>query len=98
MAMYVYGVTRAAGRPPRGEGIGGAPLRRVAARGTAALVSELPPGEIRLGRAEMVTHTRVLEDALARGTVLPMRFGTTVERDSEVRDRLLIARNGELRA
>ena len=36
-----------------------------------------------------MTHARVLEQALGRGTVLPMRFGVVMEGPDEVRRRVL---------
>jgi hypothetical protein len=37
----------------------------------------------------MLTHARVLEKALARGTVLPMRFGVVMADHDDIRERLL---------
>jgi Gas vesicle synthesis protein GvpL/GvpF len=100
VAEYVYGVVDAAAEPPEGTGIAGAPLRLIASRGAAALVSELPAEgeELRLGREEAMTHARVLEQALGRGTVLPMRFGVVVEGPDEVRRRVLDGHADELTA
>ncbi|MGH2889235.1 MAG: GvpL/GvpF family gas vesicle protein, partial [Solirubrobacteraceae bacterium] len=75
--------------PPRGRGIGNAPLRLVADDGAAALVSELPAGELQLGHDDMLVHARVLEAAIATGTVLPMRFGVVMSGPEEIRQRLL---------
>ncbi len=75
--------------PPEGTGIAGAPLRLIASGSAAALVSELPVDEVRFGREEAMTHARVLENALSRGTVLPMRFGVVVADQDEVRARVL---------
>jgi Gas vesicle synthesis protein GvpL/GvpF len=97
MAEYVYGIVRAGADPPGADGIGGAPLRVINAGDAGAVVSELPDGdEVRLGRAEMLTHARVLEAALSRGPVLPMRFGVVLD-TADVRDRLLEPHADELR-
>ena len=96
MAEYVYGIVAGTSEPPTGSGIGGAPVHLIAGDGAAALVSDLPDEELRLGREELVTHARVLEDALGRGTVLPMRFGVVLEGPDEVRERILEGHASEL--
>src|SRR5690348_16787348 len=99
MAEYVYGVVDAAAEAPEGTGIAGAPLRLIAAGSAAALVSELPGKEdLHFGREEAMTHARVLEQALGRGTVLPMSFGVVVEGPDEVRRRVLEGHAEELTA
>jgi hypothetical protein len=86
---YIYGIVEADTKPPRLRGIADARLKLIAGDAAAALVSDLPAGEVRLGREEMLTHARVLEKALARGTVLPMRFGVVMSDPDEIRERLL---------
>jgi hypothetical protein len=98
VADYVYGVVDAAAPDPTGSGIHGASLRLIPGETAAALVSDLPAEELRLGREEAITHARVLEDALSRGTVLPMRFGVVLANDDEVRERILAGHSGELAA
>ncbi|MHB8658893.1 MAG: GvpL/GvpF family gas vesicle protein [Solirubrobacteraceae bacterium] len=93
---YVYGVLSAEVEPPEIEGIGGAPLQEVRSEGLAALVSDLGEHELALGREEMTTHARVLERALERGTVLPMRFGVVMDGEEAVRRALLDAHRTEL--
>jgi hypothetical protein len=93
---YVYGVFSADKPTPTGAGIGGAPLQQVVSDGLAALVSYLDDDELVLGREEMTTHARVLEEALAFGTVLPMRFGVVMEGEPAVKERLLDAHRDEL--
>jgi hypothetical protein len=98
-AKYVYGVVRAsASSRPKGKGIDGKPVRVVAAEGLGALTSDLPPGPLEGGRDELLTHSRVLEEAIGRGTVLPMRFGVVMPDESAVRDELLAAHRDELEA
>lgn len=98
MAQYVYGIVEATSTKPRGRGIAGASLRLVVGEDAAALVSEIRSGHVRLGRDEVQLHARVLERALARGPVLPMRFGVVMDGAEEVRDRLLDEHGPELRA
>lgn len=97
MADYVYGVVAADARPPSTTGLGGEPLRTVIGDGgVAALVSDLDSGEFQLGRDEVLTHSRVLTDALGQGPVLPMRLGIVMESDADVLARLLEPYAGEL--
>ncbi|HWF36570.1 MAG TPA: GvpL/GvpF family gas vesicle protein [Solirubrobacteraceae bacterium] len=93
---YVYGVLGADAPSPHGAGIGGAPLRRVASDGLAALVSALGDDALMLGREEILTHARVLEAAVEHATVLPMRFGVVMEGEPAVKERLLDAHGKEL--
>jgi len=97
VAEYVYGILEPAATAPAASGIAGAPLRVVGGDGAAALVSDVPAGELRFGREELLTHSRVLEAAIADGTVLPMRFGVVME-PTEVRKRLLESHGEALRA
>lgn len=89
MPQYVYGVLEANAKVPRARGIGNAPLSLIANDGAAALVSDLPSGELQLDHDDMLTHARVLEAAIATGTVLPMRFGVVMSGPEEIRERLL---------
>ncbi|MBV8949032.1 MAG: GvpL/GvpF family gas vesicle protein [Solirubrobacterales bacterium] len=98
MAQYVYGIVEAGTVKPRVRGIGGAPLALVASEDAAALVSEVASGNVRLGRDEVLLHSKVLERAFARGPVLPMRFGVVMSDAEEVRSRLLEEHGPELRA
>ena len=80
--VYVYGVLPGADAPKvSAEGVEQAHVRTVEHAGLAALVSTLE-GEVR-------AHWRVLEDASKSATVLPVRFGTVLEGDRAVRERLL---------
>ena len=98
MALYVYGIVEAVARAPRGRGIADAPIRLVAGGDVAALVSEIGDEDVRLGREEVLVHSRVLERALERGAVLPMRLGVVMSGPEEVRERLLDEHGPELRA
>jgi hypothetical protein len=86
---YVYGIVDPAAAQPSARGIADAPVRVVAGEEVSALVSDVAADEVRLGREEMLAHARVLEEALDKGTVLPMRFGVLMESSDEVRRRLL---------
>jgi hypothetical protein len=94
VATYVYGIVESTARAPKASGIGGAPLALVAGDGAAALVSDLPDGDVRMGRDEVLMHSEVLDQALAHGTVLPMRFGVVMDGSDDVR-RQLLERHGE---
>jgi Gas vesicle synthesis protein GvpL/GvpF len=98
-AKYVYGVVRGrGGTNPKGKGIAGKPLRVVAADGIGALTSDVPAGDLEAGREELMTHSRVLEGALEKGVVLPMRFGVVMPDEAAVRSELLDAHREELEA
>jgi hypothetical protein len=97
VASYVYGIVQSNATAPRVKGIGGARLTLVAGEDIAVLVSEIPGDQVRLGREELLVHSRVLEAALKRGTVLPMRFGVVMSGVEEVRSRLLDEHAAELR-
>lgn len=97
MTTYVYGVVPAEVAAPSGPGIDGAALELVTDDGLAALVSDLPDEEPGLGREAIAAHAAVLEQALAAGTVLPMRFGVVMPDASAVREHLLTRHRDELR-
>ncbi len=86
---YVYGVVRASTPAPARAGIGGMALETVAAGATAAIVSDVVADDLQAGREELVVHAHVLEDALASGVVLPMRFGAVMADADAVRRDLL---------
>jgi hypothetical protein len=86
---YVYGVVPGSATVPSHPGIGGRDLELVTGDGVAALVSDAPDGELTMGREAMTMHARVLEEAHALGTVLPIRFGMVMDDESEVRRNLL---------
>jgi hypothetical protein len=98
VAEYVYGIVEQEVEPPSEPGVGGASPRLIAGPSASALVSDLSAGELRLGRSEALAHARVLEAALAHGTVLPMRFGVVMDGPDEVRRRLLSEHEDDLRA
>lgn len=75
--LYVYGVMGAVSQAPfRGTPLEGhEPIDVIAAGGLSAIVSVADGSEILPNRRSMLAHTRVLEEALERGPVVPMRFG-----------------------
>src|SRR5437764_3167074 len=81
-----------------GKGIDGKPLRVITADGLGALTSDLPSEDLEAGREELMMHSRVLERALERGVVLPMRFGVVMPDDDTVRTALLDAHRDALEA
>ena len=95
-SRYVYGILAASARVPSRTGIGDAPLELVASDGIAALVSDVPAGDLRMGRDAMTAHARVLEQAHSAGTVLPMRFGVVMAGDSAIQTELLDPHRDEL--
>lgn len=88
-SKYIYGVVPAAAAAPDAAGIGGASVETVVSHQTAAIVSDVPDGELEAGRAELMIHANVLEEALEGGVVLPMRFGIVMPDAAAVRQQLL---------
>ncbi|HEY0390280.1 MAG TPA: GvpL/GvpF family gas vesicle protein [Solirubrobacterales bacterium] len=98
-AKYVYGVVRADDASSlKLTGINDEPVGPVTSDGLAALASDVPDELLEAGRDELLTHSRVLEQALENGTVLPMRFGVVLPDEQSVRDELLAPHSDELEA
>jgi Gas vesicle synthesis protein GvpL/GvpF len=97
VALYVYGIVEAGSRGLSGRGIEDAPLRVIDGEDVSALVSDIDADHVRLGREAVLLHARVLEHALERGPVLPMRFGVVMSGPDEVQRRLLEEHADELR-
>jgi Gas vesicle synthesis protein GvpL/GvpF len=95
----VYGIvpaeTELDGEP---SGIGGAPVSRVVSGGLAALVSPVEGEELRATRRDLLSHSAVLERAIAAGPVLPLRFGIVLRDEDAVAEELLEPRHDELTA
>jgi hypothetical protein len=92
-AVYVYGVTTATSIPSV-DGIDSAPVRTLPHDGLVALVSSV--GRTELRAVDLRAHWRVLNHAFEHATVLPVRFGTLMESEAEVRDRFLDANRDRL--
>lgn len=100
MALYAYGVQRAAEAKRPAEdvvGLGGGALEHVTAGDLSVLVSPVGDGEIRRTRRNMLTHLRLLEGAMRAGPVLPMRFGVVAESPDALR-RVIASRAADLAA
>lgn len=95
-AKYVYGVTAAPGRLPNCHGILGAALSLVATGELAAVISDVPDGQLEMDAKAIRAHASVLEAINAEDTVLPMRFGVVMRDPDHVRDDLLEAHRSEL--
>jgi hypothetical protein len=94
-AVYVYGVVSERAQPiALTDGVDGAPVRTVGHEGLAALVSAISRTQLRA--ADVRAHWRVLEQAFEHATVLPVRFGTLMDSEDEVRSRLLKANRERL--
>ena len=94
--VYVYGVLSGSHAADVAVGgVEGADVRAVESGGLAALVSTLA-GDALAAAREVRAHWRVLEEASKRGPVLPARFGTVMDSDAAVRERLLEPRAEEL--
>src|ERR687883_1618233 len=79
-------------------GIGGAQVGRVVSGELAALVSPVEGEELRATRRDLLSHSAVLERAIAAGPVLPLRFGIVLRDDDAVTQELLEPRRDELTA
>jgi len=87
--VYVYGIVAGGqGEPPTLEGVEQAVVRVIAHAGVGALVSDVAGGALSAAR-EVRAHWQVLQVASEHGPVIPVRFGTVMEDDSAVRERLL---------
>ena len=89
-SVYVYGVLAHDDAKSLPEaGVAGSTVRTVRQSELAALVSDVDGGPLAAAR-EMRAHWRVLEEASGgTTTVLPIRFGTVMESEAAVRERLL---------
>lgn len=76
--LYVYAITDSPA-DPRGAGLHGAPLQRIDGGGLAAVVSEhaVTP---ELDEELLWAHEQVVEELMSFATILPLRFGSSVER------------------
>lgn len=99
--LYLYGVIPNSPGCLDGDlrGTEDCPLHLVTCRDLAVITSETMQTRFRPQRHLLVAHTRVLEQAIARGlTVLPIRFGTSASSAERVVDRWLGPRYEELTA
>jgi hypothetical protein len=97
-ATYVYGVVHAdLAVPAELVGLDGAPVELVAYEGVAVLVSSAPTDRPLGTREDLFAHEKVVDRVAEEVTVLPMRFGSVIERPAVV-DELLAPHAPELSA
>jgi hypothetical protein len=90
-ALYVYGVVpRAEREAVSAIGVEGSEVETVESDGLAALTSRVSSDTLGAPR-ELRAHWRVLQQACESATVLPVRFGTVMQDEKAVRERLLEA-------
>jgi hypothetical protein len=97
---YVYGVWRAeASMPPAPPaGIEDRPVFAIECGPLAALASDAPAGPVRASRRNLMAHSGVLQAAVTRACVLPMRFGVVMPDPDGVESDLLRAHEDVLLA
>jgi hypothetical protein len=90
-AVYLYGVLRAPASipPPETRGVGASSVRIFEDRSLATVVGDLPDGEFRARRADLMAHSDVLQEVFSSVDVLPMRFGTVFSLTDELLDAFL---------
>jgi hypothetical protein len=95
--IYAYGICEPAATAPtlRRRGLGGARLRAVECEGLTAVYSRHRSFRPRPIPELVFGHERVVEAIMASGAVLPLRFGTQLEREEELEE-VLTARHDEL--
>jgi hypothetical protein len=95
--IYAYGICEpaAASPPPLRRGLGGATLRGLESDGLAAVFSRHRSLRPRPSPELVLAHERVVEAIMASGPVLPLRFGTQLEREERLAE-VLDQRRDEL--
>jgi hypothetical protein len=88
-AVYVYGVVEAEADLHDFADRGLGPLRLLRCGDVAAICSDVP-GDPLGRRRELKAHAEVLGDACVATTVVPFRFGTVLDNDQAVKERLLV--------
>jgi hypothetical protein len=80
------------------EGVAGTTTRNIRHRDLGAVVSPVADTRFEVGEEAMWAHEAVVEQLMARGPVLPMRFGTALPDDETVVELLSSRRDGFLEA
>jgi hypothetical protein len=83
--IYVYAITEPLSGGPAGTGLEDEPLRVFAVDGIVAVYSRHQKAECRPEPHALWQHQRVIEQLMSTATVLPARFGTTVEDTAALR-------------
>jgi hypothetical protein len=86
--VYVYAIAQRGNVPPAQTGLGGAPIRVVAASDLVAVVSDCRGPDVVASGDALWIHETVVEELMLAGTVLPMRLGTVLPNDAAVRKML----------
>ena len=97
--LYIYGVVRSEELPAiAAEGVAGRPVELLERGPLAALVTRLPPGELRVKRKDLHRHLRVLEEVFEEATIVPCSFGTVLASEDDIEAELLAGRQDDLLA
>jgi Gas vesicle synthesis protein GvpL/GvpF len=88
--IYVYSIGEPAAMPPepRPRGLGGARLRVLDCNGLAAVFSRHRTLQPQPSPKALWSHEAVVEQLMARGAVLPLRFGTVLDGEPSLRETL----------
>ena len=90
MSWLLYGIVFAGPRrgsdppPMLPSGVGGAPVRLIAANGLGAAVSSVDSSEITPSVGRALAYAKVVEALHADRTVLPLRYGCVLGQESDV--------------
>jgi hypothetical protein len=100
VVIYAYGICEPAATAPtlRRRGLGGATLRALERGGLAAVYSRHRALRPRPTPNLVLAHEHVVEAIMARGAVLPLRFGTLLEREEQLAATLEARREELLRS
>ncbi len=103
MGTYIYCIAQAAPFanervPIHTEAIGGPehPVRILRSGDLAAVVSDVPARRLDVKRELLLAHEAVVMEAMERGDVIPLSFGTIAKSDEAVVEELLEAASDEL--
>jgi hypothetical protein len=98
--IYAYGICEpaTASPPPIRRGLGGATLRALETDALAAVYSRHRSLQPRPSPELVLAHERVVEAIMARGPMLPLRFGAQLEGEAQLTAVLRERREGLLRA
>src|SRR5919202_4072047 len=100
---YIYCIARAqpfeqGDLPFTTPGLGGPdkPVRLLTYDDLAAVVSDATRDDYNVTRENLLTHQRVITQAMTRSDVLPVSFGTVADSDQQVQEQLLHGAADEL--